>query len=206
MLIEMHCHTAEYSPCSEVAAIDLLRQCRARGVDGVVFTDHHYLWPESDLEALHREARLPATFLLLSGQEVSTIDLGDILVYGAGKSLPYGLTIVELRQLALDAALVWAHPYRWGRLPVLGNLFHAALDGIEMLNGNQTPAENAMACQAWQRFNFKALAGSDTHDLDAAGVYPTSFSPPIGSISDLVAAIKAGACGPRPQDLPQVAA
>jgi len=205
MLIEMHCHTAEYSPCSEVAAVDLVRQVHARGLSGIVFTDHHYLWPEPDLAALRRATRLPDSFLLLSGQEVSTTDVGDILVYGAKEAFPWGLTLTELRRRAgADAALVWAHPYRWGREPVLGNLFHPALDGIEILNGNQTEGENSLACQIWQRMGFTALAGSDAHDLEAAARFPTKFRKPVGTLAGLVAAICAGECGPRAADLPLV--
>jgi 3',5'-nucleoside bisphosphate phosphatase len=202
MLIEMHCHTAEYSPCSEVAAADLVRQVHACGLHGVVFTDHHYLWPESELAALRRLTRLPDSFLILSGQEVSTTDLGDILVYGADEAFPWGLTLAELHRRAGDAALVWAHPYRWGREPVLGNLFHSALDGIEVLNGNQTEAENSLACQVWQRIGFTALAGSDTHDLEAVARFPTRFQQPLRTIAELVTAIRAGTCGPRAEDLP----
>jgi hypothetical protein len=46
MLIEMHCHTSEHSPCSRVRAVDHVRDCLRRGMDGLVLTDHHYLWRE----------------------------------------------------------------------------------------------------------------------------------------------------------------
>ena len=59
MLFEMHCHTAEFSPCSEAAALDLVRQVCHRGAQGIVITDHHYLWPEDDLAALRQAAGVP---------------------------------------------------------------------------------------------------------------------------------------------------
>ena len=201
MLIEMHCHTAEFSPCSEASAADLVREVYARGAQGIVLTDHHYLWTDSDLAALHRASGVPAAFLVLSGQEVSTIDLGDILVYGADKAFPFGLSVVELRAQAPDAALVWAHPYRWGRYPVVGNLLHPALDGIEIINGNQTDRENRQACQAWQQFGFNCLAGSDAHDLDAAARLLTRFHVPVRSLTDVVTAIRQRECRPRQRDL-----
>jgi predicted metal-dependent phosphoesterase TrpH len=201
MLIEMHCHTAEYSPCSEVSAVDLVRQVHARGLAGAVFTDHHYLWSVQELSAVRRAARLPDSFLLLSGQEVSTIDLGDVLVYGGTEAYPWGLTLAELRNRTAGAALVWAHPFRWGRDPVIGNLFHPALNGVEILNGNQTDNENTRACAAWRRFGFTALAGSDVHELEAVGRYPTRFRSEIRTLAGLIAAIATGACGPRQEDL-----
>ena len=203
MLFEMHCHTAEFSPCSEAAALDLVRQVCHRGAQGIVITDHHYLWPEDDLAALRQAAGVPASFLVLSDQEVSTIDLGDILVYGAEKTFPFGLTVAELRAQAPEAALVWAHPYRWGRNPVIGNLLYPALDGIEIINGNQTDAENRQACLAWQQFGFNRQAGSDAHDLDAAARYLTRFLVTIRSIADLATAIRQGECRPRQQDFSQ---
>jgi hypothetical protein len=132
---------------------------------------------------------------------VSTTDLGDVLVYGAEETLPLGLTLAEVRRRAADAALVWAHPYRWGREPVVGNLFHSALDGVEILNGNQTDGENRLACTAWRRFGFTALAGSDVLDLEAVARFPTRFRTPIKTLAGLIAAIRAGECSPRNEDL-----
>jgi predicted metal-dependent phosphoesterase TrpH len=67
MLIETHCHTKERSPCSEITAFDLIRRAMAKGLQGVVLTDHHYLWSDADLNELRRELKCPAEFVLLSG-------------------------------------------------------------------------------------------------------------------------------------------
>ena len=198
----MRCHTAEYSPCSEVTAIELVRQCQRLGLAGAVLTDHHFVWPEAELARLRREAGVPAHFLLCSGQEVSTVDLGDLLVYGAEQTFPRGVTLREVREQAPDAALVWAHPFRWRRVPVLGDLLHPALDGIEVLNGNQTPDENELAVQFWQRYGFRALAGSDVHELAAVGRFPSQCTREVKTVAELVTAIRNGECLPRTIDLP----
>ena len=89
MLLEIHCHTAEHSRCSRVPAAELVRQALARKLHGTVFTDHHYRWGDEELAALRRAAGVPDHFLLLSGQEVSTSDLGHVVVYGRIPSLDH---------------------------------------------------------------------------------------------------------------------
>jgi predicted metal-dependent phosphoesterase TrpH len=85
MLLEMHAHSAEYSACSSVSAKDLIRQVCAKGLDGIVLTDHHHLWSPEALRHLRRATKVPEHFLILSRQEVS-MDFGDMLVYGADRS------------------------------------------------------------------------------------------------------------------------
>lgn len=74
MLLEMHCHTAEHSPCSHVNAASLVKQIFRKGLEGVCFTDHHYLWPKDELQQLRKRVEVPDYFLILAGQEVSTAD------------------------------------------------------------------------------------------------------------------------------------
>jgi predicted metal-dependent phosphoesterase TrpH len=49
MIVEMHCHTAEHSPCSHGAAVDLVRRIYEAGIQVIVLTDHHYRWTEEEL-------------------------------------------------------------------------------------------------------------------------------------------------------------
>ncbi len=114
MLLEMHAHTSEHSPCSRVSAVELVRQVFDKGLQGVIVTDHHYLWSKEELLDLRRRAAVPGHFLILSGQEVRTPELGDVLVYGATESLAKGTRLSDIRQRFPDAAIVWAHAYRNG--------------------------------------------------------------------------------------------
>jgi len=75
MLLEMHCHTSRYSRCSQIAPANLVRQVKKKELQGIVITEHHYLWKGDELEALRVEAELDKNFLILSGQEVVT-DIG----------------------------------------------------------------------------------------------------------------------------------
>lgn len=203
MLLEMHAHSREHSDCSHVGAAELARQIFAKGLQGLVLTDHHYLWPEEELAALRRRSRLPGHFLLLSGQEVKTPEFGDVLVYGASSSLPPGTPLAELRSRFPDAALVWAHPYRKGRTPSGSDLRPPLFDAVEIFNANHSVRENGRALGDWHRHRFTAIAGTDTHGESYAGLYPTQFDHPVDSIVDLATEIRSGRCRPFFKEIPR---
>jgi predicted metal-dependent phosphoesterase TrpH len=156
MLIEMHAHSSEHSSCSSIPASDLVRQVCAKGLQGIVFTDHHYLWDVDELRRVRRAAAVPDHFLIIAGQEVRTPELGDVLVYGAGETLLRGTPLGEIRERFPDAALVWAHPYRGGKSPDDANLL--LTDGVEIFSSNHTVRENSRALRDWHRLRFTASA------------------------------------------------
>ncbi|WP_298439506.1 phosphotransferase [Geobacter sp.] len=203
MLLEMHCHTAEFSACSSVAACDLVRRVYAKGLQGIVFTDHHYLWSEEALRQVRRAAEVPEHFLILSGQEVDSAECGDVLVYGATRVFPPRTSLVEIREEFPAAALVWAHPYRKGRRPSAEALRNQLLDGIEIFNSNHTVLENSRALRDWHQQRFTAIGGTDTHGGSYAGLYPTIFDHPVRHIFDLAAEIRHGRCRPFLKEIPR---
>src|SRR5512134_3190388 len=112
MLLEIHAHTAEHSRCSRIQAAEIIRQALARNLQGVVLTDHHYRWGDEELAALRHAAGIPGHFVLLSAQEVSTPDMGHVLVFAAAPAIEEGTTTAAIRARCPEAALVRAHPYR----------------------------------------------------------------------------------------------
>jgi 3',5'-nucleoside bisphosphate phosphatase len=202
MLMEMHCHTAEHSACSSVPAVELVRRVLARGLQGIVLTDHHYLWQEPELKMLRRNAGVPDHFLIFSAQEVNTRDWGDILVYGADVPIPRGSSLAVIRTDWPQAALVWAHPYRNGRLPDDSQLLCSDLDGVEIFTSNHSIAENSRALFDWHRLRFVAIAGTDTHGSQYAGTYPTIFDHPVRHIHELAAELRLGRCRPFFKEIP----
>ena len=145
MLLEMHCHTKEHSPCSEISALDLVSKAIAKGLHGVVLTDHHYLWSKGELSDLKQKAGCPGNFLVLSGQEVTTRDYDDVLVYGASKTFAFGTPLTEIRKQEPDSAIVWAHPFRGTKRPDIGQLFNPIFDAIEIFNRNHRLVQNRYA-------------------------------------------------------------
>jgi predicted metal-dependent phosphoesterase TrpH len=203
MLLELHCHTAEHSRCSAVGAVDLIRQVHAKGLQGLVFTDHHYLWPIDELQEVRRAAAVPDYFLILSGQEVTTSDLGDVLVYGAPRSISRATSLKAIRARYPKAALVLAHPFRNGRKPGPEKLLNPLLDGVEIFSSNHTVSENSRGLQAWHTHKFTAVAGTDTHGAGYAGTYPTLFDHPVTTVQDMLEELRHGRCRPFFKEIPR---
>jgi 3',5'-nucleoside bisphosphate phosphatase len=201
MLIDIHLHSSRHSACSAADPVELVRAAAGKNLQGVVLTEHHYLWPREELEQLRGEIELGSHFLLLTGQEVET-DIGHILVFGAGRSIRSKLKLSELRKLFPEAALVWAHPFR-GRKPEPGELANPHLDAVEIINTNHTAKEHYRALTLWHRLRFTAVAGSDAHEPRLAGVFPTSFDHPVKTIRELAAEIRSGRCRPFLKEIPR---
>ncbi len=194
-LIEIHCHTKEHSPCSEIYAKDLIARAIDKRLNGVVLTDHHYLWGEDELQELREVTGCRDDFVVLSGQEVTTRDFDDVLVYGATECFPYGASLNHIRSQSPEAAIVWAHPYRGIKRPGPDKLFAPELDAVEIFNRNHRLSQNIYAYKEWQNWGFVATAGTDVHD-ENIGVFPCAFDDEIRSISGLSLAIKNGRCRP----------
>jgi len=203
VLFEMHCHTSEHSSCSSVSAVDLVRQVFARGLQGIVLTDHHYLWSEDELDLLREASGVPDHFRILSGQEVRTAECGDVLVYGAGVSFARDTSLAEIRRFSPQAALVLAHPYRGKRIPAASELMNPLLDGVEIFNSNHTVLGNSRGLQDWHRYRFTAMAGTDTHGSGYAGTYPTMFDHQAADVQQLAMEIRHGRCRPFLKEIPR---
>ena len=203
MIIEMHAHTAEHSTCSSVSAITLVTRALSKEMQGIVLTDHHYLWSADEIEELRKAAGLPHHFLLLPGQEIRTADFGDVLVYGADRCFPRDTPLGEIRRLCPEAALVWAHPYRHEHLPLAEQLLDPRLDAIEIFNSNHSVAENIRGLRDWHRYKFNAIGGTDTHAPSYAGTYPTIFDHPFRTVQELAEEIRHGRCRPFFKEIPK---
>ena len=203
MILEMHCHTVEHSKCSYVEAADLVQQNFDNGLQGTVLTDHHYLWTSKEILELRKKVAVPDYYLIFSGQEVGTPEIGDVLVYGATRSIARGTPFEDIRREFPQAALVWAHPFRNEKLPKEEELLLESLDAIEIFSSNHTVLESHRALVCWHRHRFTAIAGTDVHALSYAGAYPTVFDHPVTSIDDLAQEIRAGRCRPYFKEIPR---
>lgn len=196
MYIELHSHTAEHSPCSTISAAELATAVHRKGAAGVVFTDHHYLWSDEELAELRGYLDLPKEFLILSGQEIFTRDFGDVLVYGASCTVSESMTLAAIRTICPEAALVWAHPYRYGQRPTGVELFDANLDAVEIFNPRQRDEENWRGRAEWKTLGFVATSGTDIHENHIPTLFATRLDHAILDIHGLVRAIKDGLCHP----------
>lgn len=193
MKFDLHMHTRRHSHDAMSDPIELIKAAQAAGLDGVVITEHDYLWPEEELQELR--AAVPG-IVVLSGVEV-TARGGDMLVYGATNpfALPRGIAWPELcREVHRQGGVaIAAHPNRWGQ-PFEKILTEQSpeLDGIEVMSNNMDADLRQRAAELLTKHpHFAQLGNSDSHEPRTVGCCYTEFACEIRSTADLVAAIRA---------------
>jgi predicted metal-dependent phosphoesterase TrpH len=206
-LIDMHTHTSDSSSCSSLGVEDLLLQAEQVGLGGVTITDHNYIEGGLKAERLSRRRNVK----VFVGVEVSTEEIGDVLVYGLRQNFPDAP--VPFRKLAkavekAGAVMFAAHPFRrharnalwvyfedigfrWRHSLTLPELL-APLAGIEVYNGGSTPRENEEAALFAARFRLRGIAGSDAHNHWRVGWCATEFDYEIRNEEELVQALRLG--------------
>ena len=213
-VFDLHVHTNRGSSDSSLAPEQLIREAARIGLDGVCLTEHSGGWEPAELERTFGDSGLT----VIQGLEVAT-DMGHVLVlglhrYGAG----FG-HIAELRR-AVDregGVMISAHPFRsmFNRPPYNSNLLFpemadvphtaqeasrhplfAIVDEIEVLNGANSPEENAFASEVARCLGLPGTGGSDVHSTHGLGRCVTVFDGDVRSESDLVAALKVKAYVP----------
>lgn len=202
MLLEIHCHTSRYSRCSQVDPVTLVKQVVKKQLQGVIITEHHHLWCPDELLELRRDSEVEDNFLILSGQEVDT-DMGHMLVFGASGSIKERTSVDDLRKVFPEAAMIWAHPFRGGRVPSERELLDKRIDAVEIFSSNHTPKENYLGLAAWHRYKFNAASGTDTHAKLTAGILPTQFDHPVRDICEVVEEVKKGRMRPFFKEIPK---
>src|SRR5437868_2217657 len=114
--------------------VDLVHRAREIGLDGVVITEHDWLWTEEELNELRAAA---PGLVVLAGVEVSARE-GHFLAYGVRDpfAVPHGIGVAALcREVHRQGgAVVAAHPFRWGqRFDEILRKEQPELDGLELM-------------------------------------------------------------------------
>ena len=177
---EMHCHTAEVSPCAGFTASKVVETYVEAGFSTLVITDHfrnyvldnagatwrqqidHYL-------AGYRKAQACANgrIHVLLGIELQFVgEHNDYLVYGIDEDFLYEnsnlhrMTLKQFRALLpQNAMIVHAHAFRSGMTVENPEL----LNGIETYNGGTADPNNEFANLWAERFDLIKTSGSDYH-------------------------------------------
>jgi len=192
--IDMHVHTAQYSPCSQIDPDRLIKQAVRVGLQGLVITEHHYQWRDEELSAL-LERSGEMGFLLLAGFEYST-SAGDLLVFGldatAVQHFPPGLMPSDAvcRVHELGGFCVAAHPTRAG-MGFDESIFNLGIDAVEVASVNLRDHEQRLAMRIATAAELPNFVSSDAHRLPAVGRYAMEFQVPVRSIDDIVRALAA---------------
>jgi predicted metal-dependent phosphoesterase TrpH len=192
MKFDLHMHTTRHSPDSVMDPFVLLKRAREVGLDGVVITEHDWLWTEPELEVLR--ALAPPGLVVLAGIEVTARE-GHFLIYGVTDpfAVPRGIGCAALcdevhRQ---GGVVVAAHPYRWGQPfdDILARQ-RPALDGLELMTNNMDDECRRRAAAVRAERGLTGLGSSDAHHEDVLGVCYTEFADPVADLPGLVAAIR----------------
>jgi predicted metal-dependent phosphoesterase TrpH len=195
---DLHLHTRRHSPDSTMNPFALVRRAAELRLDGVVITEHDFLWvPEelAELQAANPKVRV------FAGMEVSAAE-GHFLVYGIRD--PFRVTAgIAVRDLCREVhrqggAVVAAHPYRWGQdFDAVLSQAGRDLDGLELMSSNMDADLRNRASAAWsQHRHLAGLGNSDAHREEDVGVCYTRFETAIRDVKDLVEAIRAGKTSP----------
>jgi predicted metal-dependent phosphoesterase TrpH len=191
MRFDLHMHTSRHSPDGRMDPFALVRRARDVGLDGVVITEHDWLWTEEELGELRAAA---PGLVVLAGVEVSARE-GHFLAYGVRDPLALrrGIGVAELCREAhrQGGAVVAAHPFRWGQ-PFEDILRREApeLDGLELMSSNMDAGCRRRAAEIQKARGLAGLGSSDAHDLDTLGFCYTVFDGDVRGAADLVKAIR----------------
>jgi predicted metal-dependent phosphoesterase TrpH len=192
MKFDLHLHTSRHSPDSQMDPPEMLRRARELGLDGLVITEHDWLWTEEELEVLRA---LAPDLVVLSGIEVTTRQ-GHFLAYGATNpfALPRGIGVAEMcREVHRQGgAVVAAHPFRWGQpFREILQRERPELDGLEAMSNNMDEECRRQTAEVLRATGLTGLGNSDAHHEDTLGVCYTEFDAVIRDNRDLVEAIRA---------------
>ena len=191
MKFDLHMHTTRHSPDSRMDPVALCRRAEEIGLDGVVITEHDWLWTEAELDELRQEH---SKLVILAGVEVSAFE-GHFLVYGIRDpfAVPRGIHVADLcREVhAQGGAVVAAHPFRW-RQPFeeIVKREKPDLDGLELMTNNMDAECRRLAAGMQRQHNLAGLGSSDAHDEHIVGVCYTEFPDGTTTITDVASAIR----------------
>ena len=209
---EIHSHTKETSQCAQISGKELVEKYKELGYSGIVITNHYSdltfslkemfnkkLRSEHYLKG-YREAKKYETedFSVLLGVELRFFLNGnDYLIYGVTEELieksPFLLPMYLKRTAAFfrnnGCIIIQAHPFR----PYIYRANPKYIDGVEVVNGKSSKAENDKASEWAEKKNFKIkTSGSDCHRESGAGITGIITTEQIKTNEDLLRILKNG--------------
>ena len=198
MLIDCHIHTSEHSSCAVIDAYAICSLALKRGLDAVVFTDHHHRWNRDELSPLRNAF---PDLGLYSGVEISLEGRQDLLVIGPDvpettpRPVSFASLKKSLRPVREEAFIVLAHAFRYiDHIPpaleeILEYVDALELNSVNILRsgrllrqGRCIPERKALYQAAMKKYGLVGIYNSDAHYPDAVGaVYseiPDAALPP----------------------------
>jgi hypothetical protein len=212
--VDLHVHTLS-SACGYTSHRRLLEMARAGGRRVVAVTDHDSA--AGAVAVRDMAAQTGDDLLVLVGMELTTSDLGHVVLFGRGVEEDWGW--VKNRPFPTDIPDHWvaiqAHPYR-AKVVLHGEEIEAEalpplperIDAVEVWNGGDVlkktpglrPALNTLSGAYVERYKKTAVASSDGHRPIWVHSFFTRFDRPLESVDDAVEQIKGGGVTPMARD------
>jgi len=197
MIIDLHVHSAEASPCSSAPLDDLIVEAKRIGLDGMCLTDHNHVWSRETINEFQEKHG----FLILRGNEITT-NQGDMLVFGFEEDIKGIIPLDELRKMVVqvNGFIIAAHPFRGFLTFGIGQLglttekamarpLFQRVDAIEVLNSKVSEKENLFTSQVAKGLTLPGTGGSDAHEVEEVGIYATRFFDVITCEEDFLKAL-----------------
>ncbi|MHB9033516.1 MAG: PHP domain-containing protein [Anaerolineae bacterium] len=189
MLVDMHVHTSRYSGCGKSSPEEMVAQAEQVGLGALIFTEHHVIWPESELADL--QARYPRV-RLMSGIEVETAEGEDLLVYCVRNSAPFyrKMPAIEVAQLARAQGgfVILAHPFRYK--PEIAPQMDRYIDAVELQSIHILKYGYDLARKYAKAKHILPISASDAHAVHSLGLYALDVTVPFSTDRDLIAALR----------------
>lgn len=200
-MFELHSHTYCSDGLRSPEAV--VREAYQRGLSGVAITDHDTL---DGYERAVKEAEKYPGFMVVPGMEVSTAQ-GHVLALGVYEPIEAGRSWADTVDDIHDkgGVAVLAHPYVYGSVadkllvsPDEGGLGPVPFDAIEAYNARLTLPMNGnrRGEELVDSLGYPSTGGSDAHEPWGLGLGMTLLPKDVGSVNDVVEAIRDGRCEP----------
>jgi len=205
--IDLHLHTARHSDCSALSPRRACELALARGLHGLVITEHRFRWSETELAPLRQAF---PDLLVLSGMEVTLVEGYDVVLLGDGlpARAPMLMHARELeailapRRESVFAFVAHAFRYSLSRNRRLERILEL-VDGLEMNSVNilrtgfraeerYVPKVADLYEQARSDFGLVPVWATDAHSEAAVAALATQLHGPVESMAQLVAALRGG--------------
>ena len=153
--VDFHTHTY-HSYDSMMIPEKILRLAKARGLNGIVISDHDTIKGGVECAALNKDEN----FKVYIASEVKT-SVGDITGINLKQEISatnFGEVVQQIK--AQGGLVLLVHPYHHHKLDEIN---FDAIDLVEGYNGREFPANNLKAVELAKKYNKPIIAGSDAH-------------------------------------------
>jgi predicted metal-dependent phosphoesterase TrpH len=211
MLVDLHVHT-KLSSDSNISPEQYLEVASQKSptLGAICFTEHRLFPTDPELDALYGELSERFQIAIFKGIEADT-DLGHLLMFGVNHEVlrRFDLTSRMLKSEHLIDVLhheggvaIPAHPFResgfGSRLDSLLSRHGSALAAIEVINGQNSEAENSHAQDAALKLGLTAVGGSDAHFVTPKWfmTVATELEREVKTVEELCVELRAGRARP----------